>query len=130
MPEITGAHHLALTVSNADQSATWYCDLFGFAIVLSGDDDDVSFRVLAHPSGWFMGVRQYHKHPADRFDEFRTGLDHLALTVASRAELDAWETELTSRSIGSSPTAETPIGSVVVLRDPDNIQVELWLPAA
>jgi predicted enzyme related to lactoylglutathione lyase len=28
-----------------------------------------------------------------------------------------------------TPAAETPIGTVVVFRDPDNIQLELWLPA-
>lgn len=28
-----------------------------------------------------------------------------------------------------TPIAETPIGSVIVFRDPDNIQLEFWLPA-
>ena len=65
----------------------------------------------------------------DGFDEFRTGLDHLALGVASRAELTAWEDELERRGITYTPAAETPIGTVVVFRDPDNIQLEFWLPA-
>ena len=49
MPAIAGAHHVALTVSDADRSAEWYRDLLGMQVVLSGDDDNVSFRVLAHP---------------------------------------------------------------------------------
>ena len=131
MPAIAGAHHVALTVSDADRSAEWYRDLLGMQVVLSGDDDNVSFRVLAHPgSGWVLGVRQYHARDAERFDELRTGLDHFAFEVSSRSELEDWERELAARGVTRSPIAETPIGSVVVFRDPDNIQLEFWLPAS
>jgi glyoxylase I family protein len=126
---ITGGHHVALTVSDADRSAAWYCDLLGMQVVLSGDEDDVRFRVLAHPCGWFVGVRQYPTRPDQRFDEFRTGLDHFAFGVSSRAELEEWERELASRDIAFTPITETPIGTVIVFRDPDNIQLEFWLPA-
>lgn len=130
MPSITGCHHMALTVSDADRSAEWYSSLLNMPVVLSHDGDDVRFRILAHPeSGWLLGVRQYQGRPADGFDEFRTGLDHVAFRVASQAELHAWEKELSARGIAFTPTAETPIGSVVVFRDPDNIQLEFWLPA-
>jgi glyoxylase I family protein len=99
-------------------------------VVLSGDDDVVKFRVLACPSsGWVVGVREYPGHARDRFDEFRTGLDHFAFAVASRADLEAWVRELETRGIEHSPIAETPIGQVIVFRDPDNIQLEFWLPA-
>jgi glyoxylase I family protein len=130
MPSITGCHHLALTVSDADRSAEWYCSLLNMQVALSHDGDDVRFRVLAHPdSGWVLGVRQYPGRPADRFDEFRTGLDHVGFCVASLTELHQWEKELSARGITFTPTAETPIGSVVVFRDPDNIQLEFFLPA-
>lgn len=131
MPSITGGHHVALTVSDADRSAEWYCSLLNMEVALTGDSEDVKFRVLADPrSGWVVGVRQYSAREADRFDEFRTGLDHLAFGVTTRAELEAWEKELSSREIIFTPIAETPIGSVIVFRDPDNIQLEFWLPAA
>ena len=131
MPSITGGHHIALTVSDADRSAEWYCGLLNMQVVLKHDGEDVKFRVLADPaSGWVLGVRQYPPHPADRFDEFRTGMDHLAFGVATRDELEAWESELSSRGITFTPIAETPIGPVIVFRDPDNIQLEFFLPAA
>lgn len=131
MPSITGGHHVALTVSDADRSAEWYCSLLNMEVALTGDSEDVKFRVLADPrSGWMLGVRQYSAREADRFDEFRTGLDHLAFGVATRAELEDWEKELSSRDIIFTPIAETPIGSVIVFRDPDNVQLEFWLPAA
>jgi glyoxylase I family protein len=131
MPEISGAHHVALTVSDVERSSAWYGDLLGLVEVLRGDDDVVSYRVLAHPgSGWITGLRQYHGKPADGFDEFRTGLDHLAFTVADRAALEAWEEELRRRGdITFTPIADTPIGTVIVFRDPDGIQLEFWLPS-
>jgi glyoxylase I family protein len=130
MPTINWAHHVALTVRDADRSAARYTELLGMQVVLKGDDESVHFRVMLHPeSGWVMGVREYPGHPDGEFDELRTGLDHFAFTVSSRAELDAWERHLDERGVPFTPVAETPIGSVIVFRDPDNIQLEFWLPA-
>jgi glyoxylase I family protein len=62
--------------------------------------------VMARPeSGWVVGVH-YAADTADRFDEFRTGLDHLAFGVESRAELEAWEFELAARGVTLAPAAE------------------------
>lgn len=131
MPTITGAHHIALTVRDADKSAAWYAELLGMQIVLQGDDDQVKFRVLVHPeSGLVMAVREYPGHEDGAFDEYRTGLDHIAFGVSSRSELENWEERLEHAKIAFTPIAETPIGSVVVFRDPDNIQLEFWLPAS
>ena len=129
MPAIVGAHHTALTVSDVERSSAWYADLLGLVQVLSGDDDVVSYRILTHPTDHCMlGLRQYHGRPDGPFDEHRTGLDHLAFGVHDRTELEQWETELERRGdIPFTPIADTPIGSVIVLRDPDNIQLELWL---
>jgi len=129
MATITGIHHIALTVQDADRSVGWYQDLLGMQVLLHADEDDVRLRVLIHPdSGVILGLRQYPARPDGAFDEHRTGLDHFALAVSSRAELEAWEGVLRDRGVPFTPIVETPIGTVVVLRDPDNVQVELWLP--
>ena len=130
MPTITGAHHVAFTVRDVERSTAWYSDLLGLQTLIAADDDEVSLRVLLHPeSGWIIGLRQYHRQDdGGDFSEFRTGMDHIALTVASRAELDAWEDELRARSATFTPVTETPIGTVIAFRDPDNIALELWLP--
>jgi glyoxylase I family protein len=129
MPAIAGSQHIALTVRDADASAAWYSDLLGMQVVLFNDDDDVRSRVLVDPSSGFgVALRQYRDGTSDRFDEFRTGLDHLAFAVSSRADLEAWERELSARGIPYSPIADTPMGSLVVFRDPDGIQLEFWLP--
>jgi glyoxylase I family protein len=122
---------VALTVRDAERSAAWYGELLGMEVVLQSDGDDVRFRVMMHPgSGWIMGVREYPARKDTAFDEFRTGLDHLAFGVSSRSELEAWETALRERGVTFTPITETPIGSVITFRDPDNIQLEFWLPAA
>lgn len=130
MPTITGAHHVAFTVRDVQRSTSWYSDLLGLQTLIAVDDEEVSLRVLVHPdSGWIIGLRQYHRQDdGGDFSEFRTGMDHIALTVTSRAELDAWEDELRSRSVTFTPVTETPIGTVIAFRDPDNIALELWLP--
>jgi glyoxylase I family protein len=127
MPEITGAHHAAFTVSDAERSRRWYEDLLGMQCLFEGDEPDVSFRIMLHPgTGWVLGLRQYHDKADGAFDEFRTGLDHFAFGVASRDELEAWQAELEQRSIPFTPVADTPMGSVIVFRDPDNIQLEFF----
>jgi catechol 2,3-dioxygenase-like lactoylglutathione lyase family enzyme len=130
MPAISGGHHIALTVTDADRSAEWYSGLLGMSVLATGDDETVKVRVLADPgSGWILGLRQYHGREGDGFDEFRTGLDHFAFGVENRAALEEWERELSARGVAYTPITETSIGSVIVFRDPDNIQLEFWLPA-
>jgi len=130
MPTITGGHHIALTVRDADRSAQWYADLLGMQVVLKGDDEAVRFRILACPdSGWVIGLRQYPGREGGAFDEFRTGLDHFAFGVSSLAELESWEQKLRAAGVPFTPIAQSPIGPVIVFRDPDNIQLEFFLPA-
>ncbi len=126
MPTISGAHHVAFTVRDVDASARWYADLFGMQELIGMEEDDVRLRVLAHSdSGWIIGLRQYPGHQDGPFSEYRTGLDHVAFTVNSRAELEEWEQVLREKGVQYSPISESPIGTLIALRDPDNIQLEL-----
>ncbi|HEY1639285.1 MAG TPA: hypothetical protein VGG35_01230 [Streptosporangiaceae bacterium] len=62
------------------------------------------------------------------FDERQTGLDHISFGVADRADLDMWAGWLDSLGVENSGVIDTgePVPySVVVFRDPDNIQLEL-----
>ena len=108
MPSITGGHHIALTVTDADRSAEWYSGLLGMSVLAAGDDETVKVRVLVDAaSGWLLGLRQYHGREGDGFDEFRTGLDHFAFSVENRAALEEWERDLSARGIEYTPIAET-----------------------
>jgi glyoxylase I family protein len=128
---LTGIHHLALTVTNVERSAAWYSELLGMVTVIGDDTDDVRYRVLAHPdSGMVIGLREYPvAGSGDVFDEMRTGMDHVAIGVESAVDLMGWEDRLDELGVAYTPVTETAIGTVIVFRDPDNIQLEFWLPA-
>ncbi len=70
--------------------------------------------------------------PGQSFDESRTGLDHVSFAVAGRADLDAWARWRDGLGVANSGVVDTgdPMPySVVVFRDPDNIQLELFYMA-
>jgi hypothetical protein len=58
--------------------------------------------------------------------------------VPTRADLEAWQGHLEANGVirsdaadkplTQSPIADEPYGSVLVFRDPDNIQLELFAP--
>jgi len=129
MPTITGVHHLALTVTDVERSAQWYSRLLDMTQVFGGDEETVLWRVLHQAdSNLLLALRQYMDRagPGDRFDELRTGLDHLALGVPTRDELVAWQRRVEDLGIPHTPVTETPQGWVLVVRDPDNIQIEFF----
>jgi glyoxylase I family protein len=66
----------------------------------------------------------------DRFNENRLGLDHLSLGVASRADLEDALRLLDEQGIGHGEITHLDgLGiSILALRDPDNIQIELTAP--
>jgi glyoxylase I family protein len=74
-----------------------------------------------------LGLTQHRDGPQDAFDETRVGLDHVAFTVADRAELDAWVARPAVVHSPVAPANSIPGATVLVLRDPDNIQLELFV---
>jgi hypothetical protein len=67
--------------------------------------------------------------PSERFDERRVGVDHLLFAVSGRGELEAWARRFESLGVAHSPIAESnarPGARVLVFRDPDNVQLELF----
>jgi catechol-2,3-dioxygenase len=82
--------------------------------------------LIAHPAtGLVIGIRRHAQGGNDEFSEFRTGLDHLSWRVPGRAELETWAKHFEQKGVSYSPITDAPYGSVLVFRDPDNIQLEL-----
>ncbi len=124
-------HHVALTVSDVVRSAQFYIDLLGFQKLL-----DFGPRILVGNGSVIIGLTPPpdpgQAIQGDRFNENRLGLDHLSFSVASRAELDDAVRLLDEHSV---PHGEvTDLGglgiSILALRDPDNIQIELTAPTS
>ena len=133
-PSITGISHIDLTVTDLDRSERFYADLLGMTQLLDGrsDHNHLSSRYLVHPASMLILGLVQHDEPSGEFDERRAGLDHLSFNVATRSELDDWSESLEARGIPHSPIAEEDMWDVLVLRDPDNIQLEFFYmkPAA
>ena len=128
MPRITGFHHIALTVLDADKSEEFYTKAFKFVRVLElPDQEGRGFkRVFGHPSGMILAFSVHATNDGASFSEFRTGLDHFAFTVELRSALDEWAEHLDGVGIEHSEIRDTGVGYLMTVRDPDNIQVELW----
>ena len=134
-------HHLALTVTDVDASVRWYEDVFGVAFRTDVPHPGGVGKLLADDSRQLMIV--LHRHDANDgalFAETAAGLDHAGFTVPTRADLEDWQRHLEAHGVvradtadkplTQSPIADEPYGSVLVFRDPDNIQLELFSPPA
>lgn len=127
-PELRTIHHVALTVRDIEASVCWYVDVFG--VTRSYDEphypDGPGYGViLSHPQGFNIGLDHHPDNAGEPFSEKRAGLDHVGFLVASRAELETWEAHLRKLGVEHSPITDQEWGSILVLRDPDNIQLEL-----
>jgi glyoxylase I family protein len=129
---IVDLHHLGLTVRDVDASAAWYVDVLGFQRVGEYTAEDGARRkVFLRHDGLRvrLGLTQHRDGLRESFDETRTGLDHLAFATSSREELDDWARRFSDAGVACSPVAPAnsiPGAAVLVFRDPDNIQLELF----
>lgn len=134
-PGITGIHHISITVTDLEASLAWYQRLLAADRVpmkfphYEREDTGYGELLIEPRSGVVIGLHTNTGNDGNRFDEARTGLDHVALNVASREELDAWTRRLDELGIEHSGVraADEPFPfATVVFRDPDNIQLELF----
>ncbi len=134
-------HHVALTVTDLDASIPWYEGVFGIRLVMDVPHEGGVGKLLANETMSLSVV--LHRHDANDgalFSETHAGLDHVGFAVASRDDLIAWQDHLETQGVvradtagkplTQSPITDAPYGSVLVFRDPDNIQLELFSPAA
>jgi glyoxylase I family protein len=127
LPAIT---HVALTVTDLSVSVPWYRGVVGAEPVL--DEDTGPFRhVVFALGGTLLGLHQFPGGVTQgRFDERRTGLDHVAFGVADRAELEKWAARLDEMGVEHGDIVDAHYGSGLGFRDPDNIALELFAPPA
>lgn len=121
-----GVHHLTLTVTNVERACAFYTELLGFQPIA-----EFGPRVLLS-NGSLILVLGPAPEPqrairTDRFDENRVGLDHLSLSVGSRADLEAAVHLFDERGVAHGEIKDLAAFGIYVLafRDPDNIQLEL-----
>ena len=128
MPSITTIHHISLTVGDIERSVSWYTEVLGLVNLMEEQHPDGSgYAVVLGKPDWSMcvGLHVHTTNEGEEFAEHRTGLDHVSFLVSSRAELDDWDARLTALGVVHAPVNDRDGYSVVVFRDPDNIQLEL-----
>ena len=134
-PDITGVHHISVTVRDIEASVAWYQRVFRAERVPMTfphyDREHTGYGVLLLDPrcGLAIGLHTNTGNDGTAFDEARTGLDHVGFNVSSRDALEAWVAWLDELGIDHSGirTGEEPFGyATLVFRDPDNIQLELF----
>ena len=129
MPGIEGVNHITLTVTDVERSRQWYESVLGFRTLNVLEIGGYRMVVLGDPrSGTVLALDRQAGAEGGPFDETRTGLDHLSFAVRDTDELRAWRAHLEQLGVPHSPMSEDPFGLVLVFRDPDNIQLELFAP--
>jgi glyoxylase I family protein len=134
-PSMAGFHHFSPTVTDIEASASWYQRVLGLQrlpvrIPHYGKEEGGYAVILMDPDAKItIGLHHHVANDGLPFDETRTGLDHIAISVPSRSDLDSWVSWLNAQGVAHSGVTDRddPIKfSVLVFRDPDNIQLEMY----
>jgi glyoxylase I family protein len=122
--ETTGLDHIILTVSDVAKSRAFYGDLLGFQLIDIAD----GFYFMSGGVAFFL-FPSTHPLPNDRFNEFRIGLDHLSFAAPNEKALHLLADKLRASGVEAQGVEQYHTGNkYVAFRDPDNIQLEYWLP--
>jgi glyoxylase I family protein len=130
MPSFAPLTHVALTVRDLSVSTPWYQALIGAEPVLD-EHTDGGFRHVVFPVGddMLLGLHQHDQAaPAERFSEYRVGLDHVGFGCGSRADLEEWATRLDELGIEHGGIVDADYGCGLSFRDPDGIALEFFAP--
>jgi len=131
----TGISHVRLTVTDVARSRAFYDQLFGWDVAyeVPADADDATRQAMgflfggliyAVPGG-LLGLRPVAPG-GDTFSEDRVGLDHLALSVGSRSDLEDAIGQLDALGAPHGEIKDLGGAWILELRDPDNIALELY----
>ncbi len=103
--------------------------MLGFNLDAEVHGDGFRRNRLRHPdAGITLTLTAHDAGSNDRFDERRTGMDHVSFAVPSVDHLHAFKEEFAERGVDHSeikPTA-SGAGGMITFRDPDNIQLEVF----
>ncbi len=123
-----GLHHINVTVSDLKQAKAFYGDLLGFKI---NDEYMEEYKFISFSVGPVdVYMLQHEATPkGDRFSEFRIGLDHLSFAAPSEEALNELAAKLLAAGVNTKGVETFVTGNkYIAFRDPDNIQLEYWLP--
>ena len=128
MAEVLGFHHVSLSVTDLGRSTDWYRQVLGFEVV--AETEGAGFRrtrLRAPGSGVTLTLTSHEQESGEPFDERRAGIDHIAFAVGSADDVRELKRGFEQLGVVHSEVKEVGTGSAVItLRDPDNIQLEVF----
>ncbi|MCH1865790.1 VOC family protein [Nocardioides sp. CFH 31398] len=136
MPIKTSAYaHVRLTVTDIERSRKFYDDVLGLPVAfeMPADADEATREQLSFLYGGviyqlgdsLLGLRPVAE---ERFDEDKTGLDHVAFAVADQAAVEEAAAHLDSLGVAHEGVKDIGAGWILEFRDPDNIALEIFAP--
>jgi glyoxylase I family protein len=130
IPAASGIAHLGLTVVDMEASAAWYQRVFGWPVTrrfAAGEAGTPRVLLYDAASGLTLSLCKPDGASGNRFDFRTTGLDHFALGVADREQLERWAAHLDRLGVQRSPIRDLGRAEFISLEDPDGVQIEIWL---
>ncbi len=121
-----GIHHVTLRSTDLQRSRAFYVDILGFPVAL----ESANLLVTMAGSTAVVVRGPDTKTPVgDIFNPFRVGLDHVALTCRSEAELERVAVALDRAGIENTGIRVDPtLGKrYVAFKDPDRIAWEFYM---
>ncbi|HEY2095394.1 MAG TPA: VOC family protein, partial [Pseudonocardia sp.] len=134
-PPMAGFHHFSPTVTDVEASAAWYERILGLQRVppkfphYGNEESGYAVLLMDVESKIAIGLHHHVSNDGKPCNETRTGFDHIGIAVPNRSDLDSWASWLDAQNVAHSGVtdADDPIKySVLVFRDPDNIQLEMF----
>lgn len=120
-----GLSHLGLRVTNLARTKRFYVETLGCELIRETDGG-----ILVNISGMLVALYEIDSEAAnyDRFNPFRVGLDHLALTVATPGLLENLKRDLDAAGVRNNGVEEDPEthDKYISFYDPDGIAWELY----
>lgn len=121
---VSGFHHVTLNVTDLPRARAFYEGVLGFEV--DQDFPGYKLRVRVGTSGDRLVLcPPPGSVDADRFSEFRIGLDHLSFG-ASRADIDRLRAGLAAAGVRADLSKDALGPAVLCFRDPDNIALEFF----
>lgn len=138
---VTSLHHVAIRVQDQERARRFYQDVLGLAfmeIPVSGDfikdwrGAPAEGMLLATQAGSTFVIIEppLEGTPLDgRFSEQRIGMDHVALGVDDRSDLEKVVESLQNARVDTAGIELDPVlgKEYVCFRDPDNVQWEFYM---
>ena len=124
-PSLRGIFAVKLPVADLARSQAWYERVFGFEPELEFPDDDGVVRGVAGRlpgvDGVMLALRESPDHALGV-----AGFNLVNFSVEDKASVEAWADRLDELGIEHSPVIDATVGWIVVLHDPDGIELHLY----